>query len=68
MTAARATSATATNSANGALIVLEHERSADVICEGRHLCVAKHLLEQGEDALTCGRVGRQGAGPPDATA
>ena len=43
---------------NAAPIFIEHPGRLDVVGQRRHLLVPKEVLEEGEDALAAGRVGR----------
>ena len=47
-------------SAHVALVVAQHERRLDDVCERPKLLVPEHGFKQGEDTLRSGRVGCEG--------
>ena len=49
----------ASSLANRAVVVRQHERGLDDVSERRHLLLAEEVLEQREDPLARGRVGRE---------
>ena len=46
-------------SPEGALVVRKHERGLEVVGEGDHLLITKHILEEREDTLAPRRVWRE---------
>ena len=49
-----------TRSAHVALVVAQHERRLDDVCESPKLLVPEHGFKHGEDTLRSGRVGCEG--------